>query len=141
MMQSTDKPLSHESISNVYDSILIVDDEYDIIKVFKRGLEYMGFRVSGFTEPASALEHFQINHEKYGLIISDFRMPGMNGFEFIKKIKEIKPEIKALLMTSFDITDAEFEWLLPKVKIEGLIQKPISLANLFSIVSRYVFSK
>ena len=67
-------------------------------------------------------------------------MSGMNGYELVKKVKEIKPEIKVFLMTAPEINDAEFERLLPKVKIDGLIQKPISLADLTSTVSKSVHS-
>jgi PleD family two-component response regulator len=44
------------------------------------------FHVYAFTDPHLALEHFQINATIYCLIISDIRMPQMNGFEFIKKV-------------------------------------------------------
>jgi DNA-binding NtrC family response regulator len=120
------------------DWILIVDDEFDIINIFKQVLMNKGFHVFGFTEPLLALEHFQINSKKYSLVISDLRMPGMNGYEFVKKVIEIKPKIKIFLMTAFEINDVEFERLLPKFKIEGLLQKPISLAELASTVSKYV---
>lgn len=120
------------------DWILIVDDEFDIISIFRQALMNKGFHVFGFTDPFLALEHFQINCKQYVLVISDLRMPGMNGFEFIKKIKEIKPEIKVFLMTAFEINDTEFERLLPRVKIEGIIQKPVSLADLAGTVSKYV---
>ena len=74
-------------------------------------------------------------------MISDLRMPGMNGYEFVKKVNEIKPEVKIFLMTAFEINDVEFKRLLPKVKIEGLLQKPISLADFTSTVSKYISSK
>jgi DNA-binding NtrC family response regulator len=61
------------------DWILIVNDEFDIISIFRQGLMKKGFSVFGFTDPLLALEHFQLNQEKYGLVISDLRMPGMNG--------------------------------------------------------------
>jgi response regulator RpfG family c-di-GMP phosphodiesterase len=90
---------------------------------------------------ARALEHFQINAKRYGLLISDLRMPGMNGYEFVKKVNEIKSEIKIFLMTAFEINDVEFKKLLPKVKIECLFKKPISLAHLISTVSKYISTK
>jgi len=64
--------------------ILLLDDEIDLVAPFKLLLEKQGFSVLGFTEPLLALEHFQINRDKYRLVISDLRMPGMNGFEFIR---------------------------------------------------------
>jgi YesN/AraC family two-component response regulator len=51
----------------------------------------------GFTQPALALEHFEINVKNYDLLISDIRMPRMNRFEFIKKVRAIKPEVKVFL--------------------------------------------
>ena len=50
----------------------------------------------------------------------------MNGFEFVKKVKGIRPGLKVFLMTAFEIYDAEFKNVLPNVEIECLIQKPIS---------------
>ena len=133
-----DKPPGFKSISKETDWILIVDDEFDIISVLKQGLEHKGFRVFGFTDPALALEHFQKNYKRFSLVISDLRMPGMNGYEFVKKVKEIKLGVKVFFMTAFEINDAEFRSALPEVEIEGLIQKPISLANVASTVSKYV---
>ena len=123
------------------DWILIVDDEFDIISIFKQALMKKGFHVFGFTDPLLAVKHFQINAKRYELVISDLRMPGMNGYEFVKKVNEIKPEIKIFLMTAFEINDVEFKKLLPKVKIEGLLQKPFSLADLVNTVSKYISSK
>ena len=114
---------------------MIVDDEIDIVNIFKQGLKRAGFPVYGFTEPALALEHFQINSEKYGTVISDCRMPGINGYELVKKVKEIKPGVNVFLMTAFEIDDAEFRRVLPDVKIDGFIQKPISLENFTRIIS------
>jgi len=48
---------------------------------------HSSFNVFGFTNPVLALEHFRMNAKYYHLVISDVRMPTMNGFEFIKKVK------------------------------------------------------
>ena len=84
--------------------VQIVDDEFDILNVLKLYLQQLGLNVFGFTDPYLALEHFQINCKDYILVVSDIRMPGMNGFEFVRNIREIKPEVKVLLMTAFDIS-------------------------------------
>jgi YesN/AraC family two-component response regulator len=46
-----------------------------------------------------------LNSKNYSLIISDVRMPTMNGFEFVKKVREIVPSVKVILMSAFDIND------------------------------------
>ena len=58
--------------------------------------------------------------------------------KFVKKVNEIKPEIKIFLITAFEINDVEFKRVLSNVKIEGLMQKPISLAELTSTVSKHI---
>ena len=78
-------------------SILILDDEFDIVSVLKQGIDKRGFRVFPFTDLYLALKHFQINFELYGLVISDLRMPGMNGYEFIEKVKGINHRSKYFL--------------------------------------------
>jgi two-component SAPR family response regulator len=61
-------------------------------------------------------------------------MPQMNGFEFIKKVKEIKPKVKVFFMTAFEINDIEFRRVLPSTRIDEFIQKPILLERLNALV-------
>ena len=79
---------SRDNISTTageHNNILVLDDEPDITTVITTSLIKNGFNVFGFTNPFLALEHFQMNFKDYSIILSDIRMPGMNGFEFVKK--------------------------------------------------------
>jgi len=116
--------------------IQVVDDEFDILNVIKLYLQRVGLNVFGFTDPNLALEHFRINCKDYILVVSDIRMPGMNGFEFVRKVREISPAIKVLLMSAFEANSTELSIGLGGAKIEGFIQKPISLRKLSSIVQK-----
>jgi response regulator RpfG family c-di-GMP phosphodiesterase len=122
-------------------TILFLDDDIETVTVFRRGLEIQGFNVVAFAEPLLALEHFQSKSKQFAFVISDIRMSKMNGFEFIKKIKEIKPEVKVFLISSFEIDDFEFRKVLPSVKIDELIQKPISLKDLAIRIRKHVIAK
>lgn len=124
-------------------SILVLDDDFDIVTLIKLGLQkqYRSFNVYGFTDPILALEHFNINAAGYQLVISDIRMPQMNGFEFIKKVKEIKPQIKVFLMTAFEINDVEFRRVLPSTRIDEFIQKPVSLQKLNTLVMNHTIDQ
>lgn len=62
--------------------ILIVDDDFDTSNLIKMALQKQGYDVFIFTDPFLALVHFKINHKICNLVISDLRMPGMNGFEY-----------------------------------------------------------
>jgi two-component SAPR family response regulator len=79
-------------------SITVVDDERDIVNQIKRSLEAMdGLKVYTFTDPLAAL-----GCKDHPIVISDIRMPGMNGYEFVKQVKKIDSQVKIILMSSFE---------------------------------------
>ncbi len=83
-------------------NILIIDDHIDIANAIKITLQKDGFNVSVFNDPFLALEHFKSNLKKFPVVLSDVRMPRMNGIELMAKIKDLEPEVKAIFMTAFD---------------------------------------
>ena len=109
-------------------SILIVDDELDIVVLCKQALGRQGYTVFGFTDPVLALEHFKINSAGYSLVITDVRMPQMSGLELAANIKAIKPDAKIVLMSAFDLSD--FEFSIPGTKIKDLLRKPVDVNTL-----------
>ena len=115
-------------------SILVVDDEFDIVTLIRRSLQNHGFNTLDFTDPLIALEYFQNNSKSFAMVISDIRMPSMNGYELIRKIKSIHPTIKTILISAFEINKNEFSKVMPSVKIDGFIAKPVSLKELVNIV-------
>ena len=114
---------------------MIIDDDFDIASLVRITLERIGFKnVFAFTKPSLALEHFKINKQDYSLVIADIRMPEMNGFEFARYVIKIKPEIKVLLMTAFDVNDDLVTMNTKYNNIYGIIQKPISPEKLAKII-------
>lgn len=109
-------------------SILVVDDELDIVLIFKQALSRRGYTVFGFTDPLLALEHFKLNSSDYGLVITDVRMPRMSGFELAANIKVIKPDAKVVFMSAFEVSDLEFS--MPGVKINDFLRKPVNVKTL-----------
>ena len=114
--------------------LLVVDDDYDIASLIKIGLETNGLSVSPFTDLTLDLEEFSKKPSDYELVISDIRMPEMNGHEFVKQVKKINPKVNVILMTAFEIEDKEFHSILPSIKIDGFLQKPFSMAKLNDIL-------
>jgi DNA-binding NtrC family response regulator len=121
--------------------ILVIDDEFDIVNIIKLGLQKYGLNAFGFTDPHLALEHFKINAANYSLVISDIRMPQMNGYEFIKAVKKIKAKVKVFFMTAFEINDLEFSRVLPDIKIDEFITKPVSLEKLNTLAQKHIINK
>jgi DNA-binding NtrC family response regulator len=110
--------------------LLIVDDDPDIVQVLKMGLVKNGFLVEAFTNPQEALQSFKSDAESYCLVVSDIRMPSLSGIQLSKKVKEINPNVKVVLMTAFEIRDNEFSKVFPSTQVDGFVQKPIGIKDL-----------
>lgn len=116
--------------------VSIVDDEYDILELFRDALQVLpGLSVFTFTDPILALEHFKINQSLYALVISDLRMPVINGIQLLKTAKDLSPQVRTVLMTAFDVEDSLFQEHIKKEIINGFAQKPIRLETLIQEVT------
>jgi DNA-binding NtrC family response regulator len=115
-------------------AILIVDDEPDVLTIFKKSLELAGHSTYGFVNPSAALDHFRQDPKAYQIIITDVRMPGMSGFQLAREIRRMNQDVKILLMSSFEISMPEFKKVLPSIKIDGIFDKPVGLDKLNAIV-------
>jgi CheY-like chemotaxis protein len=110
--------------------LFVIDDDPDIVYVLKHGLQKNGFLVDAFTNPEEALRSFESNPHDLCLVVSDVRMPGLSGIQLARKVKQINPDIKVVLMTAFEIKDNEFSKVFPSTQVDGFVQKPISIAEL-----------
>jgi DNA-binding NtrC family response regulator len=110
--------------------LLIVDDDPDIVQVLQKGLQRNKFFVNAFTNPEEALQSFKSDANSYCLVVSDIRMPALSGIQLARKVKEINPNVKVVLMTAFEIRDNEFSKVFPSIHVDGFIQKPIGIREL-----------
>ena len=97
-----------------------------------KGIE--GISIFTFTDPRAALKHFQKNKGDYALVISDFRMPRLNGTKLLKKMKDANEYVRTILMTAYDIEDATLRDYTKKEIISAFFQKPIRLTDLIKVV-------
>ena len=130
LVQADSTPVSYEEKT----AILIIDDEPDILAIFKKSLEIAGYSTYGFVNPTAALAHFKENPKGYRVVVSDVRMPGMSGFELAREIRKLDPDVKIVLTSSFEISMKEFKTVLPSLKINGILEKPITLEKLNDII-------
>jgi DNA-binding NtrC family response regulator len=111
-------------------TILIVDDDIDTLTVTGRSLQYAGFTVHAFADPLIALHHIQKDCKYCQVLVSDVRMPALTGFQLVRKIKDLRPEMKVMLMTMFEVNKPEFEAVFPSTPIDDVIRKPFTSSQL-----------
>lgn len=121
--------------------VVIVDDDLEITILFREALKHIeGISLFTFSDPILALEHFQVNEYAYVLVISDFKMPGLNGLEFLRKVKELNRFVRTILMTAFEIEDKMFREYTKSKIINSFLQKPIRIHNLLKEVNTQLHS-
>lgn len=117
--------------------VIVVDDEPDIVAAIELVLKNHGYRADGFTNPERAVEEIRSNSRAYALVISDIRMPGMNGFDLARNVRAINPGVPLVFMTAFEIHKSEFSSLFPSTSVAELVTKPFTNAQLIGIVRKY----
>ena len=114
-----------------------MDDEPDILKLFQDFLSKIkGISIFTFTDPLMALEHVRMNKNEYVLVISDLRMPSLDGLELVKVIKDLNPLVRTILMTAFATKDDLFQDYARQEIINNFLLKPVLLADLYKQVTK-----
>jgi DNA-binding NtrC family response regulator len=111
----------------------IVDDDIDITDLFHDALveNIDGVSVVAFNDPVVAFEHFTENKESYALVISDLRMPGLNGLELLKKVKTSNPRVRTVLMSAYNFEeDKLYQKYMDEGVIDSTIEKPVTINRL-----------
>lgn len=106
-------------------SIVLIDDNLELVILFKEILEKNGYKVWGFTNSEIALEFIRNNLTKCNLVISDYQLPHLNGYELGKKIKEIDKNIKMILVSNYEDSHenkSEFKFIQKPITIDNLIE-------------------
>ncbi|HEU5320838.1 MAG TPA: response regulator, partial [Methylomirabilota bacterium] len=79
--------------------VLIVDDEPDMVENCTRILRRAGYRCLGATDPERALAF--VESERPDLLLTDLKMPGMDGVELMRRARELDPALPVIVITAF----------------------------------------
>ena len=111
--------------------ILVVDDNLGFLKIMRRLCKNAGHMIVT-VDSAEEAEHVLRYDEKISLIITDLIMPWLNGLDFCRRVKILKPDLKIYALSGcvnyFDMNELE------DAGFDGIYQKPISKENLEEIL-------
>ncbi len=112
--------------------ILLVDDEPDIVDVCRRILEAEGYQVKTAPSGNAALE--QAKQQPFDLLVTDIKMPGMDGLELVRAVKEIAPYSPCVIMTGFSTMDTALKAL--KLGVDDYVIKPFAPEELTIAINK-----
>jgi two-component system C4-dicarboxylate transport response regulator DctD len=112
--------------------VLVIDDDKDLLRATGQTLELAGFAVSLFTSAQDALP--RLNEPFEGVVVSDIRMPGLDGLAMFRRIREIDEEIPVVLMTGHG--DIAMAVKAIKDGVYDFIAKPFAAERLVQCVER-----
>lgn len=112
--------------------ILLVDDEPELRNLIADGFQGRGYEV---LTAGSAPEALKLLSASSGIecMVSDIRMPGMNGIDLLKEAKSLYPKLKVILISGFaDLSPAQAQ----ELGATGLLEKPFPIKQLIEMVSK-----
>ncbi len=118
--------------------VLVVDDDIRMAKACRDILQDAGYEVAVARDATEAMRVFRIKHSGIGLVVVDWKLPGMRGDELIDRLLEIDPRTKLIFFSAHIIDEAIRKRLSPKV--HGFLRKPFNRYQLLSLVEGAVGS-
>jgi two-component system, OmpR family, response regulator len=108
--------------------VLIIDDEEELVSALVERLNLRGFQARGVTAGGEALSLLQ--DQEFDVVLLDMKMPGLDGLEVIRRIKELRPSLEVILLTGHGSANAieegmalgAFDYLMKPVKIDDLVR-------------------
>jgi len=106
--------------------VLLVDDEEDFCDLLAERLGNRGMKVNTVNSGEDALS--KVENESFDAIIVDFSMPGIDGLETLRRIKEKRPDLEIIMLTGHATVQNSIEAM--KLGAEDLLEKPVNLQDL-----------
>ena len=118
-------------------SRILVEDESDLMQLYRDVLCGAGHEVDGFTDPFEAYSRFQANPDQYDAVISDVRMQGMSGVQLAMKLKEINKDVQIFLMSAFEFNE-DHHSDLNEIELKEFLRKPFHMQQLVAMVEKHI---
>ncbi|WP_432734864.1 response regulator [Maridesulfovibrio sp. FT414] len=113
-------------------SILILDDEPIVSKRLHPALEKKGYEVESFVDSSKALE--RIHERNFDIVVTDLKMDGVDGMQFMTEVKKLSPETEVIIITGFATMETAKESI--RKGIFDFLAKPFKLGEIQEVISQ-----
>ncbi len=111
--------------------VLLVDDEEDFVENLSQRLEMRGLKVTAANRGEEAVE--LVDKQEFDAIVLDLAMPGMDGLEALRRIREKHPEAEIIMLTGHGSIKSSIEAM--KLGAEDFLEKPVDMKELLQKIS------
>lgn len=118
-------------VKKIEASVLLVDDEEQFLGTLSQRLETRGLKVDAVTSGEEALK--QVEDHNFDAIVVDLAMPGIDGIETLKRLKEKRPDLEIIMLTGHATVKSGIEAM--KLGAEDFLEKPVDLNVLLERIS------
>ena len=123
-----------EAISVYANRILIVDDEQTLVFFLRRGLSEAGLNCEVHVVSSGEEALAKLVLEKYQVLVTDLKMPGINGLTLASAARSLHPTIGIVLMTAYGSREVEYE--AEQLMVDGYLTKPFQMEILRDLVEQ-----
>lgn len=133
----SEPPAPRPPVRGSGEKILVVDDDRAVLNAMVLQLRKLGFTPVAMPGPREALAAFEADPQTYAMIITDSNMPGMSGITMMERIRTIRPDVPAILVTGLSTNQVDESAL--RAGIRRTLTKPIRMAHLEEAIREVLF--
>ncbi len=119
--------------------ILLVEDELDLLEMMTEICASLGYEACGFSQPTEALEYLNKNQSRDFLMVSDYNLPEMNGYELMLKVRASNPDTPFIFWSGF--WEESLRDLILLNNDVNVLDKPFEMRAFGALISKIIRSK
>jgi DNA-binding NtrC family response regulator len=113
-------------------SVLVIDDDAGMLRALTKALTGEGLVVAGASDSAAAMDYLISGNSKFDVIITDLRMPGLDGIEVLDLVKTRRPNIPVIIITAYGTGAAQAA--AAQLGAAAYLEKPVATDELLTAI-------
>jgi len=114
--------------------VLVVDDESSIREMLSKTLALAEYKVDTAPDATAALNLLRVANASYDLLIADLKMPGMDGLQLIRQVKQMRSRMPIIIITGFSSESSAIEAV--NLGVKGYLTKPFRVAQVLEAAAK-----